>query len=96
MDCALDVSSSEVRQCVARIDGNRSVLRLNPFPFACLMILNLQRSDGLSEKQSPRAEVGVALHPVITDLLIFLGCVLGVFHVAEMILRITFSKRLCS
>ena len=87
MDPAPDVPAREQVQRVARVDGQRPVLRLHPLPLARLVTLDLERSDGLAEEQSPGAEVGVAAAPETADLLVLLRSVLGILHVPEVVLH---------
>ena len=87
MDRALNVAASEEGQGVACVDSERAVLWLHPLPLARLVTLDLERSDGLAEEQSPGAEVGVAAAPETADLLVLLRSVLGVLHVPEVVLH---------
>ena len=87
MDGTLDIARSQERQGVARVDGERAVLGLYPLPLARLGELDLKRGHGLAEEQSPGAEVGMSTAPEATELLVLLGGVLRVLHVAEVILR---------
>ena len=86
MDGALDVAAGEESERVARVDGERAVLGLDPLPLARLVVPDLERGDGLAEEERPGAEVGVALAPEAADLEVLLGRVLGVLHVPEVIL----------
>ena len=87
MYSALDVSAGQERQRIAGIDCERAVLGLHPLPLARLGELDLKRGHGLAEEQSPGAEVGMSTAPEATELLVLLGGVLRVLHVAEVILR---------
>ena len=87
MHGALDVSARQERERVTRVDGEWAVLGLHPLPLAGGVVADLERSDGLAEEEGPRAEVGVSLAPELADLGVLLGRVLGVLHVAEVVLR---------
>ena len=87
MNGAPDVSAGQERERVAGVDCERAVLGLYPLPLARLGELDLKRGHGLAEEQSPGAEVGMSTAPEATELLVLLGGVLRVLHVAEVILR---------
>lgn len=57
MDGATHVSTSQERKCVAGVDGEGGVQRLDVLPFARRVVLDLQSSDGLTEEEGPRPEV---------------------------------------
>lgn len=85
VDRGFDVASSQEAEGVAGIDGQASVEGFGPFPLAGAVILDLQRSDGLTEEQSEGSEVGVAPGPeTVGELLNLRGCELFVLHVSEM------------
>ena len=84
---ALDVAAGQEGERITSIHGERRILRLHPLPLARLVTLDLERSDGLAEEQSPGAEVGVAAAPETADLLVLLRSVLGVLHVPEVVLH---------
>ena len=88
MDRALDISPGEERERVARVHRERPVLGPHPIPRACGVVPDLERRDGLAEEQRPRAEIGVALAPEPAELRVFLGRVLGVLHVPEVVLAL--------
>ena len=54
---ALDVAAGQEGERVAGVYGERRILRLDPLPFAGLVVLDLERSNGLAEEECPRAEV---------------------------------------
>ena len=87
MDGALDVAAGEEGQRVARVDGERAVLGLDPLPLVRGVVPDLERGDRLAEEQRPGAEVRVALAPEAADLEVLLGRELGVLHVPEVVLR---------
>lgn len=47
MDGALDVSSGQERQGIARVDGERAILRLGPLPLVSFVVADLERCHGL-------------------------------------------------
>ncbi len=94
VNSALDVSASQERQRVARVDGERAVLGLHPLPLARLVVPDLERRHWLAEEKGPGAEVRVPAAPETADLLVLLGRVLRVFHVAEVVLRMCASHGL--
>lgn len=51
VDCALDISSSQERQCVAGVDSKGSVLRLGPLPLVSFVVTDLECCNGLSAIQ---------------------------------------------
>jgi hypothetical protein len=54
---AADVPARQERQRVARVDGQRRVLRPDPAPLVVHRVADLQRGDGLAEEQREAAEV---------------------------------------
>ena len=86
VDGALDVSPGEEGERVARVDGERAVLGLDPLPLVRGVVPDLERGDRLAEEQRPGPEVRVALAPEAADLEVLLGRVLGVLHVPEVVL----------
>ncbi len=57
VNCALDVSSRQERECVARINRESSILRFHPLPLASRVVPNLKRRNRLTEEESKAAEV---------------------------------------
>lgn len=50
MDRAQDVSTRQERECITRIDSQSGVLWLCVFPFASLMVLDLEGGNRLTEE----------------------------------------------
>ena len=46
---ALDITTSQERECVGCVDSESRILRFDPFPFSGLVILDLERSNRLAE-----------------------------------------------
>ena len=93
MDGRLDIVASEEAEGVARVDGQAGVERFGPFPLARLVVLDLQRSDRLTEQESERAKIGVAVGPksiALGQLLLLCLGKLAVLHVPQVILRLVF------
>jgi hypothetical protein len=59
MHCALHVSGSEELQRIARIHGQRRILRLHPLPLVRRRVPDLQRRDRLAEQQCEAAKIYV-------------------------------------
>ena len=57
MNGALHVPTSKEREGIAGIYSESSVLRFDVFPFSGNVVLHLQSSNRLSEKQSPRPKI---------------------------------------
>jgi hypothetical protein len=52
MNGGLDVISSQEGQRVTCVDGQTSIQRLSPLPVSRLVVLDLECSDWLTEKES--------------------------------------------
>lgn len=57
VDRALDVAAGQEGERVAGVYCERRILRLDPLPFAGLVVLDLEGSNRLTEEERPRAEV---------------------------------------
>lgn len=53
MNGAPNITTRQERERVACVHGERRVLRLDRFPFAGLVVLDLERGDGLAEEEGP-------------------------------------------
>lgn len=57
MNSAPNVSASQERQGIARVDRQSSILRLDILPFAGAVVLNLKSGNRLAEEECPGAEI---------------------------------------
>ena len=91
MDAGFNVAARQCCQRIAGVDGDGSILRLDPFPVA-LGVEDLECGYRLAEEQSHATKIGVAGTVKLSHFLVLFRSTRGVVHITEMILAAVIVK----